>query len=174
MSIRPTKLERCKKASEVSVWPRSSLELFMSSIASSSQHQPRRFGITGNNEKKTIKKKEQSSDSMVDKQNKTLLINSVMRSMSFSVLSNKEILGGQCDLTLKHWKVVFQSASTVVVVLSKASGILFLFFSRSDSRNKNKSKIQNSGQSSCFKAQREIFVKTNDGQNPEALGTVYN
>ena len=98
----------------------------MSSIASSSQHQPRRFGITGNNEKKKkkrFKKKEQSSDSMVDKQNKTLLINSVMRSMSFSVLSNKEILGGQSTKTPKHIEALdsfFQSASTVVVVLSKA------------------------------------------------------
>ena len=67
-------------------------------------HQPQAFWNhrESQGEKKNEKNRfEQSSDSMVDKQSNTLLINSVMRWMSFSVLSNKEILSGVNVISLK-------------------------------------------------------------------------
>ena len=114
---------------------------------------------------------------MVDKQSNTLLINSVMRWMSFSVLSNKEILSGVNVIspkhrsTLKHWKVAFRSAWKVVVVRSKGSETRFRFQPRRCKKSPNPKLSEWSffKPKPHFRAQVdwvEIFVKTN-GQNPQ-------
>ena len=128
---------------------------------------------------------------MVDKQNKTLLINSVMRSMSFSVLSNKEILGGQCDWprwTPKHIEALdsfFKVHQQWLWFLVKLQGFCSCFSDVPIQGKKTspKSKIQVnhpvSRPKTSFRAQveqREIFVKTNDEKILKHLGlfTIYN
>ena len=117
---------------------------------------------------------------MVDKQSNTLLINSVMRWMSFSVLSNKEILSVNVislkhPSTLKHWKVVFRSTWTVVVVRRKGSEIRFWFQPQRSKKNSANDPFPSPNPALELKPNewKSIFVKRWT-KSPKTVGTAYN